>query len=94
MARCIKIDEARRRREQLGRPLRRRSKTVSNQGGKKHPARAARKPRSHISGASGWMRMSAALAGMWRLLAKLLFNRNRKIRRTRASTSDAGPLAS
>jgi hypothetical protein len=94
MAQCIRIDEARRRREQLGRPLRRRPKAVLNQGGKKHPPRAARKPRSHISDASGWMSMRAALARIWRLLAKLLFNRNRKIRRSGAPTSDAGPLAS
>lgn len=94
MARCISFEEARKRRELYGRPLRRRIRSNPPQTFKRFPRDAVAKPTIRANRSFGWAAMMDAGNEIGRMLLSLLLGRKRKPGSPHAPASGAGPLAS
>lgn len=92
MAQCISFDEARKRRELGGHPLRRRTVSKPRQKSEHGPLAAGAKPPIRFSRPFGWAAVLGASSGLGGMLFSLLFGR--KPGSPHAPASGAGPLAS
>lgn len=94
MAKCISFEEAKKRREMLGRPRRHRSNVVPRRPN--HPSVPTGAPKSPaaVSGAAGWPPMRDLHIGLRRMLTALFFPGKGRHTGPQAPFKGAGPLAS
>ena len=94
MAKCISFEQAKKRREILGRPLRRTYKVVSLQRNLPLARGDAAKLRTDMNAVAGWQPKRNLHLGLAQMLFALFFPDKRKTMGPHAAVKGVGPLAS